>query len=33
LAIKGLKSAAIETRLGYRGPAALIHRDDLVVRD
>ena len=32
IAIKGLKSAAIEGRLGYRGPAALIHRDDLVVR-
>jgi glutamate 5-kinase len=31
-AIQGLRSSAIEARLGYRGPAALIHRDDLVVR-
>jgi len=31
--IQGLRSTAIEARLGYRGPAALIHRDDLVVRD
>jgi glutamate 5-kinase len=31
--IQGLRSTAIESRLGYRGPAALIHRDDLVVRD
>ncbi len=32
-AIQGLRSTAIEAKLGYRGPAALIHRDDLVVRD
>ncbi len=32
-AIQGLRSTAIEARLGYRGPAALIHRDDLVVRE
>ena len=31
-AIQGLRSSGIEARLGYRGPAALIHRDDLVVR-
>ena len=31
--IQGLRSTAIEAKLGYRGPAALIHRDDLVVRD
>jgi len=31
--IKGLRSNRIEARLGYRGPAALIHRNDLVVRD
>ncbi len=31
--IQGLRSTAIQARLGYRGPAALIHRDDLVVRD
>ena len=31
--IRGFRSDAIEARLGYRGPAALIHRDDLVVRD
>ncbi len=29
-AIKGLRSDAIETALGYRGPPALIHRDDMV---
>ena len=29
-AIKGLRSGAIEAALGYRGPAALIHRDDMV---
>jgi glutamate 5-kinase len=28
--IQGLKSDAIETVLGYRGPSVLIHRDDLV---
>ncbi len=32
-AICGLRSGAIEAALGYRGPSALIHRDDLVVRD
>jgi glutamate 5-kinase len=31
-AIQGLRSTAIEARLGYRGPTALVHRDDLVVR-
>jgi glutamate 5-kinase len=30
-AILGLRSDAIEGKLGYRGPAALIHRDDLVL--
>ena len=30
LAIKGLRSHAIEAALGYRGPPALIHRDDMV---
>ncbi len=29
-AIKGLRSDAIEAALGYRGPPALIHRDDMV---
>lgn len=29
-AIKGLRSGDIEAILGYRGPAALIHRDDMV---
>ena len=29
-AIKGLRSTAIEAALGYRGPSALIHRDDMV---
>ena len=29
-AIKGLRSHAIEAALGYRGPSALIHRDDMV---
>ncbi len=32
-AICGLRSSAIEAALGYRGPSALIHRDDLVMRD
>jgi len=32
-AIQGLRSTAIEAKLGYRGPTALIHRDDLVVRE
>jgi len=30
-AIIGLRSGAIEARLGYRGPSALIHRNDLVL--
>lgn len=30
-AILGLRSDAIEAALGYRGPSALIHRDDLVL--
>ncbi len=29
--IAGLRSADVETALGYRGPSALIHRNDLVV--
>ena len=32
-AILGLKSGAIEAKLGYLGPAALIHRDDLVLTE
>ena len=31
LRIMGLRSADIEGALGYRGPSALIHRDDLVM--
>jgi len=30
-AIRGLRSADIEDRLGYKGRAALIHRDDMVL--
>ena len=30
-AIQGLRTGAIEAVLGYRGPSALIHRDDLVL--
>lgn len=31
--IKGLRSADIETVLGYKGRAALIHRDDMVLQE
>jgi glutamate 5-kinase len=31
--IKGLRSADIETALGYKGRAALIHRDDMVLQE
>ena len=31
--IAGLKSSEIAQRLGYEGRAAMIHRDDLVIKD
>lgn len=32
-AIRGCRSADIESRLGYRGPDSVVHRDDLVLFD